>query len=439
VAEGVIRMVVRAFYDDEVVVVMDGLLMLTDARRNTVSSMREQDLATELKLQHTFVRRCLAQLEKDCLVRSREVKETHGNREQNHQYWWVDHKQALDAIKLRMRRMRKKLEQEPAERKTEYVCETCVDDEDRHPSWDEFEVQELPVPFECPHCQQDLEEKVQSMDDGGGSNDISKRLEKQLRPINDEISKTEEMTLPAPRANTAASRGAAKVGEPGHVPGGGGPGADQGPQAKKIVVSLEGLQGKPAWQMQPSAAAAGSGTAAAATSTGLWPSSLAPTLPTAQAPSQLLSLFLSVSCSVSFSLSPCHSFSILLGLLTRYRPASCARVPLSLWCAQPDSGRSRHWCASLKVRLTRVLPLQVLLCVRWGARVFKITYPCHLACMHAWCTHTHTHTREQTHTDTDTNTHAHTYTAALILASIKAARVRFTSEQQFRNNAFEES
>jgi len=137
VAEGVIRMVVRAFYDDEVVVVMDGLLMLTDARRNTVSSMREQDLATELKLQHTFVRRCLAQLEKDCLVRSREVKETHGNREQNHQYWWVDHKQALDAIKLRMRRMRKKLEQEPAERKTEYVCETCVDDEDRHPSWDE--------------------------------------------------------------------------------------------------------------------------------------------------------------------------------------------------------------------------------------------------------------------------------------------------------------
>ena len=273
VAENVIKMVVRAFYDDESVVVMDGLLLKTDARTTALVSMREQELATDLKLQSNLVRGRLAQLEKDCLVKSREVKETHGNREQNVQYWWVDHKLALDAIKLRLKRMRKKLEQEPAERKTEYVCESCEDDEGRHPAWDEFEVQELPVPFQCPHCGLDLEEKVQSMDDAGGSSTISKRLEKQLRPIKDELDKMEEMTLPAPRAATAASRLAAKAGEQGNVPGGGAAGADglQGPQAKKITLSLEGLQGTPAWQMLGSAgagAAAGPGTPVAATSTG---------------------------------------------------------------------------------------------------------------------------------------------------------------------------
>ena len=69
-----------------------------------------QDLASELKLQNKLVRQRLGQLERDSLVSSVERKETSGNREIMQQYWRVDHKQALDAIKLRLHRMKKALE-----------------------------------------------------------------------------------------------------------------------------------------------------------------------------------------------------------------------------------------------------------------------------------------------------------------------------------------
>jgi len=71
------------------------------------------------------------QLETDNLVASVLRKETHGQREVQVQYWRVDHKIALDVIKLRLRRMEIVLAEAPVERVTKYTCNVCVDDEVR--------------------------------------------------------------------------------------------------------------------------------------------------------------------------------------------------------------------------------------------------------------------------------------------------------------------
>jgi transcription initiation factor IIE alpha subunit len=162
VAEDIVGIVVRSFYDEDAVVVMDGLLILTRQ-----GGIKDQDLAQQLNLQNKLVRRQLVQLENDNLVRSVERKEMHGNREVNVQYWHVDYKLAVDAVKLRLRRMKKALEEAPVQRTMQYVCNRCIDDDERHPTWDEFSVQELgtQLPFECPFCKEELDEEECNLDD----------------------------------------------------------------------------------------------------------------------------------------------------------------------------------------------------------------------------------------------------------------------------------
>ena len=119
-AEKVIRMAVRAFYEHEAVVVLEGLLRLADK-----NAVRIEDLAAQLQLQHKRVRRVLALLSTDNLIRSVERKETRGSREVSEQYWRVDHKVALDSIKLRLRRMENAMKAEPVELETSYECKIC--------------------------------------------------------------------------------------------------------------------------------------------------------------------------------------------------------------------------------------------------------------------------------------------------------------------------
>eukprot|EP00960_Hanusia_phi_P023595 696012-Hanusia_phi.AAC.1 len=59
------------------------------------------------------------------------------------QYWRIDYKLLIDAIKLRIHKMKKALHVMPVEAITRYVCNNCVDDDGNHPCWDEHDVQQL--------------------------------------------------------------------------------------------------------------------------------------------------------------------------------------------------------------------------------------------------------------------------------------------------------
>eukprot|EP00286_Rhodomonas_abbreviata_P008456 CAMPEP_0181324912 /NCGR_PEP_ID=MMETSP1101-20121128/20629_1 /TAXON_ID=46948 /ORGANISM="Rhodomonas abbreviata, Strain Caron Lab Isolate" /LENGTH=231 /DNA_ID=CAMNT_0023433153 /DNA_START=158 /DNA_END=850 /DNA_ORIENTATION=+ len=197
--QDVVRMVARSFYEPEAVVVLDGLLYLTGEER---PSIKDEDLATELSLQHKVVRGVLGRLERECLVKSFERKETKGVKEIQQQYWRIDYKLFLDAVKLRIHKMKSGLHSAAVENVTLYVCETCEDEEGRHPSWDEYEVQEvlnneLQI-FECPYCENELQAQSGNKSDEGPA-DIHPRLQKQLKRLIEALNRTEEITLPAPR------------------------------------------------------------------------------------------------------------------------------------------------------------------------------------------------------------------------------------------------
>ncbi|EKX48174.1 hypothetical protein GUITHDRAFT_106249 [Guillardia theta CCMP2712] len=182
VMEEIARMVVRAFYDEETVIVMDVVMFMT---KQSGSSVRDEDVAAEAKLQHKSVRRVLSKLEKNYLVKSFTRKETRGGKEMMQQYWRIDYKMLIDAIKLRIHRMKKALHVMPVEAITKYMCNNCTDDDGNHPCWDEHDVQQLQFGIEC--------FEVEKSNDHGGQADIHQRMQKQLSRLIDALKKSEEV------------------------------------------------------------------------------------------------------------------------------------------------------------------------------------------------------------------------------------------------------
>ncbi len=62
------------------------------------------------------------------------------------QYWRIDYKLFIDAVKLRIHKMQHSLHKAKAERVTLYVCESCVDAEGRNPSYATL----IPLPRRTP-------------------------------------------------------------------------------------------------------------------------------------------------------------------------------------------------------------------------------------------------------------------------------------------------
>ena len=126
-AERLVRIVARAFYTDEIVVVVDALVR--------EKYLRDDTLGPVLNLKTKQVRKALTELETDDLVTSQLVSEPipgtdDGNGQPlflNRPYWYVDYSHFVDVLKLRLLLMRKNLEaterRETQERKLS--CAAC--------------------------------------------------------------------------------------------------------------------------------------------------------------------------------------------------------------------------------------------------------------------------------------------------------------------------
>ena len=117
-------MVVRAFYDEDAVVVLDGLLYKSSQTEGCVG-VKEEELAREMQLPIKLVQRVRKKLEDANLVHCEARQETRGNGRVQVQYYCVDHKRALDAIRLRLKRMENDMSDAPAQRQTQFVCPKC--------------------------------------------------------------------------------------------------------------------------------------------------------------------------------------------------------------------------------------------------------------------------------------------------------------------------
>ena len=70
------------------------------------------------------------------MLGSFERKEMKGVKEIQQQYWRIDYKLFLDVVKLRIHKMKQSLHNAHVENVTLYVCESCVDAENRNPTCD---------------------------------------------------------------------------------------------------------------------------------------------------------------------------------------------------------------------------------------------------------------------------------------------------------------
>ncbi|KAI5059981.1 hypothetical protein GOP47_0024401 [Adiantum capillus-veneris] len=243
-----VKLVARAFYDDDMnakgankpktekfdnrgiaVVVLDAL-----TRRQWV---KEDDLAKNLRLHPKQLRRTLRTLEEEALIAREHRRETakgvkaynaaiaatndgsmnqrEGEEKQKlhtHSYCCLDYAQVYDIVRYRIHRAKKKIKDELEDRNTvqHYLCpnSNCAR---RYSALDAMLlVSPLDENFHCENCNAELvaeSDKLAAEELGDGEDnarrrrreklkDLYERLEKQLKPLMDQLNKVKDLTPP---------------------------------------------------------------------------------------------------------------------------------------------------------------------------------------------------------------------------------------------------
>ncbi|KAI5078595.1 hypothetical protein GOP47_0006266 [Adiantum capillus-veneris] len=243
-----VKLVARAFYDDDMnakgankpktekfdnrgiaVVVLDAL-----TRRQWV---KEDDLAKNLRLHPKQLRRTLRTLEEEALIVREHRRETakgvkaynaaiaatndgsmnqrEGEEKQKlhtHSYCCLDYAQVYDIVRYRIHRAKKKIKDELEDRNTvqHYLCpnSNCAR---RYSALDAMRlVSPLDENFHCENCNAELvaeSDKLAAEELGDGEDnarrrrreklkDLYERLEKQLKPLMDQLNKVKDLTPP---------------------------------------------------------------------------------------------------------------------------------------------------------------------------------------------------------------------------------------------------
>ncbi|KAJ9142730.1 Transcription initiation factor iie subunit alpha [Pleurostoma richardsiae] len=184
-AQTLVRSVLRAFYETRHILVIDALVIhqcLRDDELSYLISMNTKDL-------HKL---CAALRDARFLVvhtRS-ELKEGQ-QRPVNRTYYYIDYRQAIDAIKWRVYKLDKDMQgiTVPASERKEYFCPLCKAE------WTQMEVLDNfgPNGFLCHRCNSVLTHDVERQ---SGGHEKSTRLNNQIRFITDLLPKIDSVIVP---------------------------------------------------------------------------------------------------------------------------------------------------------------------------------------------------------------------------------------------------
>ncbi|KAG7149252.1 Structural maintenance of chromosomes protein 1 like [Verticillium longisporum] len=141
------QQVVRAFYDNNYVLVIDALIIH--------SALKDEDLRFMLGMNTKEVHRLCGKLREDRFITSYTRPEQSNNPEQkrpiNKQYYFIDYRQAIDAIKWRVYTVDKEIQGTniPVSERKEYFCERCKAE------WTQMEVLDKAssAGFLCHNCE----------------------------------------------------------------------------------------------------------------------------------------------------------------------------------------------------------------------------------------------------------------------------------------------
>ncbi|KAI8627745.1 hypothetical protein F5Y19DRAFT_477284 [Xylariaceae sp. FL1651] len=190
-AQQLVRSVLRAFYDSRSfdtrhILIVDALILH--------SALRDDDLSYLMSMNLKDLHRICAKLrdERFLQVHVRPELREGQQRPTNRTYYYIDYRQAIDAIKWRVYHLDKAVQgnAKPATEKKEYFCRRC------HAEWTQMEVLDKVDPikgFLCHRCDAIL---VFDPEREAGGHEQSTRLNNQLRFITDMLPKLDAVVIP---------------------------------------------------------------------------------------------------------------------------------------------------------------------------------------------------------------------------------------------------
>jgi len=197
ILDDLIRLVARAFYDEHYVVILDALVSVK-------TYIKDEDLATMIKLHHKQVRSALSKLQQDQLVKSesRQVQDTkytgtasddvrHGRMHQ-HQFWFIDYRHFVDVVKYKLCVIQKSLSEEAAKDKepSAYQCTKC---KRKYSSLNFRYFSDKGIPL-CENCKLELEET--GIEEKPQNQTQKSSFQSQLKLIFEKLKQTEGIEIP---------------------------------------------------------------------------------------------------------------------------------------------------------------------------------------------------------------------------------------------------
>ncbi|ROT34790.1 hypothetical protein SODALDRAFT_318009 [Sodiomyces alkalinus F11] len=209
-AKSLVRSVVRALYDIPNVLIIDALVIH--------SALKDEDLRFMLGMNTKEVHRLCGKLREDRFLGSYTRHEQSNNPEQkrliNKQYYYIDYRQAIDAIKWRVYTADKDVQgtNVPASERKEYFCSRCKAE------WTQMEVLDKVSAqgFLCHNCDYPLMHDPERYSTG---HQESTRLNEQFKFITEMLPRIDDVIIPDNTFDIAISAYKPLAPEVNHGPG----------------------------------------------------------------------------------------------------------------------------------------------------------------------------------------------------------------------------
>jgi transcription initiation factor TFIIE subunit alpha len=202
-AKQLVRMIARAFYSTEEVIIIDALVVYHGA----LNVDEFKTIFTGTGRGQKEIMKHLATLKEGWLVSAyaRQEMKVHSQKQTAVEYWYIDYPRAIDATKYKIVVLQERCAQQdkPTTEKKEFVCPQC------NSEWTALEAMDHPDPqnrgsgFLCNRCNHLLDQRVVKTDKDSDDNSKLARFNKIMKPFMDLLREIDEEPFPEITGETA--------------------------------------------------------------------------------------------------------------------------------------------------------------------------------------------------------------------------------------------
>lgn len=178
-----IRMIMRAFYQFELFLCMEMLLVYP--------CIKEEDLADLLRLDLKHVHQHLVNLKKEKFINERSIMETSPDgRQSKHSYFYINYKMMVNVIKYKLDKIRIQIESEEKQctSRANFKCTNCSK------TYSDLDTKDIFLTMMCLYCNHEVEEDVSCLPNRSSRNLLAK-FNTQMEIVFELLSRVEHVRL----------------------------------------------------------------------------------------------------------------------------------------------------------------------------------------------------------------------------------------------------